>query len=38
MAVVVAGTQPQVVCGLTGHHKTLRAAVDGVGPSDGPTG
>src|SRR5262245_59286635 len=27
MAVVVAGTQPQVVCGLTGHQRTLREAL-----------
>src|SRR5437870_9333693 len=37
MAVVVAGTQPQVVCGLTGHQSTLREAIDAVGPTDGPT-
>src|SRR5271165_7340553 len=37
MAIVVAGAQPRVVCGLTGHHKTLRQAVDSVGPTDGPT-
>jgi hypothetical protein len=37
MAVVVAGTQPRVVCGLTGHQRTLREALDGIGPTDGPT-
>jgi hypothetical protein len=37
MAVVAAGTQPRVVCGLTGHRKTLRAALDDIGPTDGPT-
>src|SRR5207247_7834930 len=37
MAVVAAGTQPRVVCGLTGHHKTLRDALDGIAPTDGPT-
>lgn len=37
MAIVVAGTQPRVVCGLTGHQKTLRNFVDEVGPTDGPT-
>jgi von Willebrand factor type A domain/Aerotolerance regulator N-terminal len=37
MAIVAAGTQPRVVCGLTGHRKTLRGALDGVGPTDGPT-
>ena len=37
MAIVAAGAQPRVVCGLTGHHKTLRQAVDAVAPTDGPT-
>ena len=37
MAVVAAGTQPRVVCGLTGHQRTLREALDGIGPTDGPT-
>src|SRR5438874_3506719 len=37
MAVVVAGTQPRVACGLTGHQRTLRESLDGIGPSDGPT-
>ncbi len=37
MAIVVAGGQPRVVCGLTGHHKTLRQAIDDVAPTDGPT-
>jgi hypothetical protein len=37
MALVAAGTQPRVVCGLTGHQKTLREALDGIGPTDGPT-
>src|SRR3954447_12598723 len=37
MALVAAGTQPRVVCGLTGHQKTLREAVDAVEPGDGPT-
>src|SRR6478672_11853057 len=36
MAVVVAGTQPQVVCGLTGHQRTLREAIDAVAGTDGP--
>src|SRR5437763_6833888 len=35
MAIVTAGTQPRVVCGLTGHRKTLRAALDGVAPGEG---
>src|SRR5262249_46106004 len=37
MAVVAAGTQPQVLCGLTGHAGTLRAAIDAVPATDGPT-
>src|SRR6478672_5602191 len=37
MAIVAAGVQPQVVCGLTGHERTLRAALDGIQPTDGPT-
>ncbi|HMC65490.1 MAG TPA: BatA and WFA domain-containing protein, partial [Gemmataceae bacterium] len=37
MAIVAAGTQPQVVCGLTGHQHTLRDALETVKPTDGPT-
>src|SRR5262245_16384205 len=37
MAIVAAGVQPQVVCGLTGHERTLQAALVGIGPTDGPT-
>ena len=37
MAIVVAGTQPQVACGFTGHQKTLRRAIDAVPATDGPT-
>jgi hypothetical protein len=37
MAVVSAGTQPRVVCGLTGHQRTLREALDAVPATDGPT-
>ncbi len=37
MAIIAAGTQPRVVCGLTGHQKSLRAALDDIGPTDGPT-
>jgi hypothetical protein len=37
MAIVTVGTRPRVVCGLTGHHKTLREALDGITPGDGPT-
>jgi hypothetical protein len=36
MAIVTAGTQPKVVCGLTGHQRTLRDALDAVPPTDGP--
>jgi hypothetical protein len=37
MAVIAAGTEPQVACGLTGHQRSLHAALDRVAPSDGPT-
>jgi hypothetical protein len=37
VAVVAAGTQPQVLCGLTGHQRTLQSVLDGVLASDGPT-
>lgn len=37
MAVVAAGTQPRVVCGLTGHERTLRDAIDRIQPTDGVT-
>ncbi len=37
MAVVTAGTQPRVACGLTGHRRTLREALAGVRPGEGPT-
>jgi hypothetical protein len=37
MAIVAAGSPPRVVCGLTGHAKTLRNALDGIPPTDGPT-
>ncbi|HEV3164953.1 MAG TPA: BatA and WFA domain-containing protein [Isosphaeraceae bacterium] len=37
MAIIAAGTQPQVHCGLTGHQRSLLAALDGIVPSDGPT-
>src|SRR5439155_6397065 len=37
MAIVVAGTQPRVVCGLTGHQRTLLDALESVGGTDGPT-
>ncbi len=34
---IVAGTQPQVVCGLTGHPRTLYNALNSITPTDGPT-
>ncbi len=37
MAIVAAGTQPQVICGLTGHLRTLQEYLDAVHASDGPT-
>jgi len=37
IAIVAAGTQPQVVCGLTSHERTLQTALAGIQPSDGPT-
>jgi von Willebrand factor type A domain/Aerotolerance regulator N-terminal len=37
LALVAAGTQPQVYCGLTDHQRTLRRALDAIPPGDGPT-
>jgi hypothetical protein len=37
LAVVAAGTQPQVYCGLTDHQRVLREALDAVPATDGPT-
>ena len=37
MAIVVAGATPQVACGMTGHERTLKTAIEKVQPSDGPT-
>jgi len=37
MAIITAGTEPRVVCGLTGHQRTLRTAIESVTPTDGPT-
>ncbi|HUE70742.1 MAG TPA: VWA domain-containing protein [Pirellulaceae bacterium] len=37
MAVIAAGSQPQVMCGLTGHERTLISAIDAVPRTDGPT-
>ncbi len=36
MAIVAAGTQPRVVCGLTGHQKTLRETIEATPATDGP--
>jgi von Willebrand factor type A domain/Aerotolerance regulator N-terminal len=36
-ALVAAGTQPQVLCGMTGDRRTLRAALAAVPATDGPT-
>lgn len=37
LAILSAGTQPQVQSGLTGHQSTLRAALKAIPPTDGPT-
>ena len=37
VAVITAGTQPQVVCGLTGHERTLQTAIGSISRTDGPT-
>ncbi len=37
MAIVAAGTEPQVRCGLTDHQTTLREAIEATPPTDGPT-
>jgi von Willebrand factor type A domain/Aerotolerance regulator N-terminal len=37
MAIIAAGTQPTVRCGMTGHQRTLREELDKVAPTDGPT-
>lgn len=37
MAVIAAGTQPKVICGLTSHERTLQTAIDSVSKSDGPS-
>ena len=37
VAIIAAGTQPTVRCGLTGHQKTLRDALKMIAPTDGPT-
>jgi hypothetical protein len=37
LAVVVAGAQPEVVVGMSGHIPTLKRAVEEIQPTDGPT-
>ena len=37
MAIIIAGTEPKIVCGLTGYQRTLRDTVNAISPSDGPT-
>jgi hypothetical protein len=37
LAILSAGTQPQVQSGLTGHQSTLRAALRSIPATDGPT-
>ena len=37
MAIVSVGAQPRVVCGLTGHERTLQTALAEIEPTDGPT-
>jgi hypothetical protein len=37
LAVIAAGPEPRVVCGLTDHQRSLREALDSISPGDGPT-
>jgi len=37
LAIVAGGTEPHVVCGLSGHERTLLKALEGVTATDGPT-
>lgn len=37
MAIVTGGTPPRVVCGLTGHQKTLEKIVHEIEPTDAPS-
>ncbi len=37
MAIVAGGAQPRVLCGFTGHERTLRDALNEIRPGDGPT-
>lgn len=37
LAIVVAGTEPTVACGMTGHLQTLKTALTSIPQTDGPT-
>jgi hypothetical protein len=37
LAIIAAGPQPRVACGMTDHQRTLREAIDTIAPADGPT-
>jgi hypothetical protein len=37
LAILTGGVRPQVACGMTGHQRTLREALESVRPADGPT-
>lgn len=37
MAIILAGNQAKVACGLTSHQRTLQNYLDEVSPTDGPT-
>jgi hypothetical protein len=37
LAIVAAGTEPRVVCGFSGHQRTLERALADLPPTDGPT-
>ncbi|MFI5460223.1 MAG: BatA and WFA domain-containing protein [Isosphaerales bacterium] len=37
LAIIAAAAQPRVACGPTDHQRTLRAALDSIKASDGPT-
>ena len=37
LAIVVAGTEPTVACGMTGHLRTLKSAMKAIERIDGPT-
>ncbi len=37
LAIIAAGPEPRVACGLTDHQRTLREAIDTIAPIDAPT-